>query len=371
MSNMNKVTAFSIFLLLVTGCSFDVKDVPPVNPEMISKLIYTSDLPIRVFTGCGDAAIIVDDGVKYLSSGKTEDISFSVNAVASQIFKIKCIGSKFYICTFSGLFEIDPSQKEINGYFTSNQTVSSDRVNDICGNDDILFAATDNGLTVHTLNPALNIQYEKYKGIRTIDSWYSLDTENSPISDNECLKCELIGNLLCIVTASAVTIYDLDLDTVENYSYGEFFDGFKVTAVHSINGRIFFATYNGLYSYDSSTRSWEDYPSSGMVTDLRIDQLASSGDNLYVMTPSQVYSFNTFSGIFEVIVSLSELPGSSFTSIVSKDDELFLGTSAGLISISGPAGVLNKIWNGCVNEVKIGEGGVLTVISEKEIFIFN
>lgn len=341
-------------MILFAGCS-GLEVMPPVpdKPLPVPRKIYDSDFEIIDFVFAGKDAIIVDNGIKFLSPSGVNDISFNISAIPSQVYAMRHLNDKFYLCTLNGLFELDPARRHIEGYFSSNQCLSSDRVNDICGNDEILFIATDNGLTIHTLDPTLNIQYEKYRGLRTVENWFSLDTENSLMSSSNCLRCIMAEDVLCVVTDNDVIIYNTDLDIVENYPISDYLDDFEITDLVSRGPVLFFSTYNGIYSYDISMQSWEKYEAGGMVDDSRLISITANGGKLFALTPTQVISFDPFSKTYDLILSLSEFPGSSFTAIEFHDGSLLVGTSKGLIMIPSENSPPANISHGSVRNIHL------------------
>ncbi len=373
MNNLKTILIYSLLLFFFFGCAINEKNIKkgPQNILNIKKVSQFNDEIYFLEPTKNYLAIVTKNGFYIRKNEKLKDISFSISALTPQVKTIKNINGKVCICSLNGFFIIGENGEKIDSYYSSTQTLTSDFITDVVGNNDFLLIGTDQGVTLHLFDQALYIRFEKYKEMRTISGWYTLNSDNSPILDNNILKVRFYDDKMFIVSKNGLTIYYWQLDYFETFSIKEYFGNSIITDVVKYQNTFYFSTYNGIISYDELTKMWKIYDNGGIFEDKRIDKILIAENKIYFSTPSAIYSFDILSETYDKIILASDIFGSNFTSLCYFRGSLFIGTSNGLLRYNKMEFELEQIIKDkTITDLKVYDNTLIAATSNEIFKIF-
>ncbi len=370
MKNLKAILIFSFLIFLfLGGCKINVvtnntSQNTPLSPQLLLK----SDSTITFFALGKNSYFVVSGSFYIVKNGVKTDLGKQLSIFTNEITQLKYINGKYYLFTSGGLYEIDENTFAIKSYFTANETLCSNNVNSVSANANFLIIGTDNGLTIHTINPAYNIQFQNYKLDRTNTGWYTFNTENSSVLSNEILRVWVNNHDMIMITDKGVTIYHWASDYFESYTKEDYFNNELITDFLEYQGNYYFISQTALYEFEPLSKSFKTFDPTQIVNDFRVDKMVKDDNKIFFLTPSAIFDFNVFSQIFEPIVTTDTFFNKNFIDLAYKNN-LYIGTNLGLYILNNVNGTNKSLLLPKVIEtININEKGDVYVATDYEIY---
>ena len=356
-------------MLIFGACKFNIipSGVGQYN-TLKPQLLLKSDGEINFFSMGKNSYFVIANSFYIIKSGVKTDLGKQLSIFTNETTQLKYFNGNYYILTRGGLYEINETSLKVNSYFSANETLCSNYVNSVDSSMNFLVIGTDQGLTIHTLNPAYNIQFDNYRDNRTNSGWYTFKTDNSPILSNNIISCYVNGQDIVMITDKGVSIYHWASDYFESYSLEEYFNNEHITNFMEFQGNYYFTSINTLFEFETLSKSWKSFDPSQLVSDFRITKIVKNTTKIFFLSPGAIFDFNVFSETFELIVSTDTFYNKNFLDFAYKDS-LYLGTNLGLYILNSVDGTnKNMLSQKPIKNIVINTNEDIYITTDYEIY---